>query len=384
MKVTKNLKNKGLLLIITIYLLIKIPFTIKNNILFTNIVNPIFWICIFIYVILDMKKGYFRFNINRKYCVPAIIISFINICIYFYLGFIFGFSKSMYKHSIYAMLQNFVIQLFPIIGLEFTRELIMARNKNKFLILYITVLLILLELNFNTIINLIINKEELFKYICSTIIPIIASSILYTYLALKSCYIFNLIYRIFTIAVILIMPIIPKLDWFVLGSLKLLSIVVIYLLFKYELIKEKSIKKKRTDFYAKITYLLALTLAVMLICFMLGSFKYEPISILSNSMQPKFGIGDVVIFEKLSEAELKEIPIGAIIVYSVNEKNIVHRVVDIIKTNGEILYKTKGDRNNLPDANLVQIEKIQGIYKLHLKYIGFPSVCLYYFFNLER
>ena len=165
MKVTKNLKNKGLLLIITIYLLIKIPFTIKNNILFTNIVNPIFWICIFIYVILDMKKGYFRFNINRKYCVPAIIISFINICIYFYLGFIFGFSKSMYKHSIYAMLQNFVIQLFPIIGLEFTRELIIARNKNKFLILYITVLLILLELNFNTIINLIINKEELFKYL---------------------------------------------------------------------------------------------------------------------------------------------------------------------------------------------------------------------------
>ena len=180
------------------------------------------------------------------------------------------------------------------------------------------------------------------------------------------------------------MPIIPKLDWFVLGSLKLLSIVVIYLLFKYKLIKEKSIKKKRTDFYAKITYLLALTLAVMLICFMLESFKYEPISILSNSMQPKFGIGDVVIFEKLSEAELKEIPIGSIIVYSVNEKNIVHRVVDIIKTKGEILYKTKGDRNNLPDANLVQIEQIQGIYKLHLKYIGFPSVCLYYFLNLER
>ena len=79
----KQLKNKGLLLILTIYLLIKTYFTINNNILFINIINPLFWTCVFAYVILDMKKGYFRFNINKKYCVPAIIISFINIAIYF-------------------------------------------------------------------------------------------------------------------------------------------------------------------------------------------------------------------------------------------------------------------------------------------------------------
>ena len=81
----KHLKNKALLLILTVYLLIKIPFTIKNYNLFTNIINPLSWTCIFVYVILDMKKGYFRFNINKKYCVLAIIISFINIAIYFLL-----------------------------------------------------------------------------------------------------------------------------------------------------------------------------------------------------------------------------------------------------------------------------------------------------------
>ena len=379
----KHLKNKALLLILTVYLLIKIPFTIKNYNLFTNIINPLSWTCIFVYVILDMKKGYFRFNINKKYCVPAVIISFINIAIYFCLGFTLGFSKSLYNHNIIAILQNFITQLLPIISIEFTRELIIARSKdNKPLIIYITILLILLEINSHTIINLLTNREEMFKYICSTIIPLIASNILYTYLTLKCTYIATLIYRIFNTAVILLLPIIPNLDWFGVGSLSLLSIIVIYLLFKYKLIKENtSVRKKIKDFYAKLSYIVTLILSIFLICFMMGVFKYEPISILSNSMEPKFSACDVVIIEKLSESELKEIPIGTIIAYTVNKQNVIHRVVDIVKIDDTVFYQTKGDNNNSPDANLVQIEQIRGIYKTHIKYIGFPSVWLYYFFN---
>ena len=244
----KCLKNKGLLLIITIYLLIKIFFTINNNILFTNVINPIFWACILIYAVLDMKNGYIRFNVNKKYCIPTIMISFINIIIYFYLGLILGFSKSLYNHSITAILQNFIIQLLPLISIEFVRELIVARNKdNKLIIIYITTLLILLEVNFSTLINLTISREEMFKYVCSTIIPLIFSNILYTYLTLKCSYIVTLTYRSFNKIIILISPIIPNLDWFIAGTLNLLSILAIYLIFKYKLIKENSIKKKRQN-----------------------------------------------------------------------------------------------------------------------------------------
>ena len=304
----------------------------------------------------------------------------------FYSGFILGFSKSLYNHNIIAILKNFITQLFPIIGLEFAREIIIARNKeNKPLTLYITILLILLEMNFYTITNLLANREEMFEYICSTIIPLIACNILYTYLTLKCTYIVTLIYRIFNTIVILLLPIIPNFDWFAMGSLSLLSTIIIYLLFKYKLIKENtSVKKKRKDYYAKLSYTVTLILSIFLICFMLGIFKYEPISILSNSMEPKFSACDVVIIKKLSESELKEIPIGTIIAYTVNKQNIIHRVVDKVKVDDIVFYQTKGDNNNLPDANLVQIEQIQGIYKMHIKYIGFPSVWLYYFFNQER
>ena len=114
---------------------------------------------------------------------------------------------------------------------------------------------------------------------------------------------------------------------------------------------------------------------------MIGVFRYEPISILSNSMEPTYSRGDVVIFKKLNNNELADIQIGQIIVYSVGEKNIAHRVVNVIKQNNSAKYQTKGDSNNANDMNLVEINQIQGVYVFHIKYLGFPSIWLYEYFN---
>ena len=379
----KHLKNKALLLILTVYLLIKIPFTIKNYNLFTNIINPLSWTCIFIYVILDMKKGYFRFNINKKYCVPAIIISFINIAIYFCLGFTLGFSKSLYNHNIIAILQNFITQLLPIISIEFTRELIIARSKdNKPLIIYITILLILLEINSHTIINLLTNREEMFKYICSIIVPLIICNVLYMYFILNDACVIALNYRILGNLCMLLVPIFPNVDWYVKGSTGILLPIFMYLLFKYKFVKEKKdTRKRRENFFTKFNYVVTFVLAVILVCFMQGIFKYEPICILSNSMIPTYKQGDVVIFKKKSGYELSNIPKNSIIVYTKDDKNIAHRVISIVKANDSVLYQTKGDSNNMPDMDLVSIEQIKGVYVFHIKYIGWPSVWLYNYFN---
>lgn len=117
------------------------------------------------------------------------------------------------------------------------------------------------------------------------------------------------------------------------------------------------------------------------ICFSLGLFKYEPITILSNSMTPIFNKADIVIYKKLNEKELNNIKINDIIIYTMEDKNIIHRVINIIKETGTIKYQTKGDSNDVPDTKLVEINQIKGIYVFHIKYIGFPSVWLYEYFN---
>ena len=220
-------KNNKLLILITIYIVISISLIIKYNTFYTNVLNPLLSLCIIIYF------RNIRFCKNRKYYIYIVVISCIHVIIYFYLGFIFGFSKSPYNHGIIDILKNIIIQILPIISVEMIRAFILNTNKNNKLIhILITILLILVEIKYNILIDLFQNKEEFFKYICSTILPLIASGILCTYLALKGSYSLSLVIRITNKLIVLILPILPNLDWFVTGTFNILSPVLIFLLFK--------------------------------------------------------------------------------------------------------------------------------------------------------
>ena len=152
--------------------------------------------------------------------------------------------------------------------------------------------------------------------------------------------------------------------------------------------KEKNKVKKKyyifSNTFSKISYIITLILSITLICFMLGVFKYEPIVILSNSMKNTFSRGDAIIYKKLTDSQLKQIPLYSIIVYTIGEQNVAHRIVSITKENDIVFYQTKGDSNNVPDTFLVTPNQIKGVYVFHIKYIGFPSVWLHDYFNIEN
>ncbi len=372
----RYLKNKNIIIILVVYIFAEIILQVKNYSLYINI-NPIFWGIILAYLIYEIKRNYIRFNTDRKHYKYIIIIIVLHVLAYIYLGNTFGFSKSPYKHEIIPILKNAFLMIFPIISIEIARGVFVNRNKNnKLAIAGITVLLILAQINYYLLVNFNLNKEGLFKYICGEILPLTSYNILYTYLVLKSSYLITIIFRVFIKLLLLLLPILADLDWFMLGTFGIILPVVIYILFKYIFNKEKEAKKKYTIF-AKISYILTLSLCIILTCFMLGMFKYQAITILSNSMDPIFGPSDVVIYKKLEKNNLQEIQVGDIIIYSVENQNIVHRVVDVIEEDGVIKYQTKGDNNNTPDSKLVDISQIKGIYLFSIKYFGLPSVWLY-------
>ncbi len=379
----RYVKNKDLLAIITIYIFITIILMINRYQLYANIINPLFWLFILAYMIFNLKKNYVRFPTNKRYFIYMIVISCIHVLFFFYLGFIFGFFKSPYSHTILSILKNIIIQILPIVSIEIARGIIATNNKNnKIVLVFLTTLLILVECNYNKLINLFPQKEQFFKYICESVLPLIACNILYTYLTLKGSYKLPLVYRFFNRFITLVLPILPNINWFANGALCILSPTIIYLLFKYQFAKEREdIRKKQKNTFEKISYAVALIISITLICFMLGVFRYEPITILSNSMYPTFSRGDVIIFEKLNDIQLGTINEDNIIIYTIGDKNIAHRIVNKIIENGDVSYQTKGDYNNAPDINLVKIEQIKGVYVFHIKYIGFPSIWLYEFLN---
>ena len=372
----RYLKNRNLLLVIIIYVFITTNLIILNSRIYTNFINPLFWGGIIIYLIINRKKNYIRFDKNKKYFKYMVIITCIHVIIYLYLGFILGFSE---KRNNY----NFIATIIPIIGIEMARNVIATSNKsNKIVLIFTTILFALVELKYNILVNLYPYKEPFFEYTCETILPLIAFNSLYTYLTLKGSFAIPLVYRIFVRLMSLVLPIYSNADWFIIATIGILFPVIIYALFRYKFAnKNDDIREKKQKCYNKISFAVIFIFCINLVLFMIGVFQYEPITILSNSMKPNFERGDVVIFKKMNEKELKQIPINEIIIYSVGEQNIAHRIVDKIEENDTVIYLTKGDNNNVSDKVAVQIDQIKGKYVFHIKYIGFPTVWLYEYFN---
>ncbi len=369
-----NIKSKGIIVILICYLFLKISISIYNNPIFTNIVNPLFWGILLAFMIYDIKRHNIKSSVNKRLYFFIFFISSIEQIIYFYIGVHFGFGKSPYSHSVLSIIENSIIQILPIIGVEIARFLILTKNKNnKILRILLTILLIIIEINYTDLVYS--NREEVFRYICSVILPIIANNMLCTYLSLNGSYILNLIYRILGSVILILAPIVPNVNWFLTGSTGILFPAIIYFIFRYEFVRSKKSTMKTN--LEKISYSISFLMLSLIVLFFVGVFKYEPIAILSNSMFETFEKGDVVIFKKVSDDELRKIPQNAIIVYSIQNQNIVHRVVNRIEDNGNVMYQTKGDNNNCADPELVSVNQIKGIYVFHLKYLGFPTIWLY-------
>ena len=91
-------------------------------------------------------------------------------------------------------------------------------------------------------------------------------------------------------------------------------------------------------------------------------FGIKRFTIISGSMEPNISVNDLVIIKKVEKSEIKK---GDIISFKINGEIITHRVINIeTDTNGEILYTTQGDANNIQDYNKITFENIEG------KYIG--------------
>ena len=232
----------------------------------------------------------------------------------------------------------------------------------------ITIIIITSEINFKAL--FLSHNIDYFQYFISIIIPIIIENMLFTYLTLNSNYKIPIIIKLFNEVPIILLPDIPYSNWFITGSFSIIKVLIIYYIFKYFIYSKRVIKHSLR--FLMITNALTIIVSILIVLFMLGFFKYQSIAILSNSMNPIFRRGDVVIYKK-DENILK----GDIIVFKNENQIIVHRVVNVY----EDYYVTKGDANNTVDYIKIKKEDIKGVYQFHIKYLGYPSIWLNEFFN---
>lgn len=93
--------------------------------------------------------------------------------------------------------------------------------------------------------------------------------------------------------------------------------------------------------------------------------------ILSGSMEPELKVGGMAITKLIDVDQVKE---GDIISFKINNLRITHRVIEVSKSGGKPVFRTKGDANEEPDPYAI-IPKTDKVPKViaHIPYFGYIS-----------
>lgn len=93
-------------------------------------------------------------------------------------------------------------------------------------------------------------------------------------------------------------------------------------------------------------------------------------TILSDSMTPKFKAGDLIIESPVAD-RADELAVGTVITFQANNGLVTHRIVQVENTDTGVSYRTQGDANNVIDQTPVKPEDIVGVYSWRIPSAGY-------------
>lgn len=370
-------------LILIFIILFKI-FIINHYRNLIDIVSIIFWIFIFIIFLLKFKLPKDK-NYYKSATIRLVIICLMALVIMIYaIGLITGFTEFVYSHKLVKIIKNVLPVILLIVPQELIRYIIAKTTQDDIKpIAFYTLLIIIL----NTVMEIsffsFYSGEQIFLFVFTKFLPLVADQLLYSYLAYNVSYVPSLILRIPFETYYYILPFFPSLGDYVTSVVYIMFPYIIYInVNKYMSYKEKNKNylRKMSNTILSLPILVFLIIVVILVS---GIFRIQLLAIGSNSMVPEYARGDAIIIEKYTKEEINQIQVGDIIVYKHNDIIVTHRVVKMSKSKDDIIFKTKGDNNEIEDGFNVHTSDVIGIVKRKIKYLGYPTIILSEFMNKE-
>ena len=339
-------------------------------------------ISIFLLVVLFIFRGVFGFEKDKhrhtKDFLMEVIIFLISFFILYYL---FGIIITFYANNNYYTLLGIVDSIIPALMYtvlkEYFRYMIMCKSEgSKLLFITTVVMFVLLDTttalyyrNFGT-------NYNVFLFIALTLLPAISSNLILCYYTTRVGYKPLVLYSSVMAVYKYLLPILPNPNEYLTSIISF--IVPIALGYRFYKITNKEHEREITTDYRnkKIRPLILSTIIVIvLVYFTSGYFHYWAIAVGSGSMSPKINKGDVVLIEKI-DGKYQTLQKGQVIAFKYDGIIIVHRLINIIKDEGQYYFYTKGDANAKADNYMVREDMVIGIVNHKVPYIGIPTVWL--------
>lgn len=344
---------------------------------YSYVVKPLIWIFIGI-ITYFFFKGDVIPNLKHKkevsFCV--IVTTLIYFAIYFCMGYVKGFAHNPYDYTLKGIINNLWIFVPIVIVKEYVRYYMINNSSQKRILLnalLISILFTLIDLNIYKFGSYFSSSLNAFEFVIQTLIPSLITNLYLTYISYYASYKAALIYTFIPQFLMYVLPILPDLD---LATISLLNSIIpffSYIYINYLINKlDKTLDRRDNKTVGIKGWILMILFIIFMVLFGLGVFNIKPLVIASNSMLPKIRKGDIVIIKDIDVNKIKK---GDVIRYKMDGYYVVHRVV-LIRTDekGKREFVTKGDNNNDVDLFSVKEYQVDGIVKLDIPYLGYPTL----------
>lgn len=358
---------KKIYILDVIVLIILIINSIIYNFLNTN--NMIL-LLITILIIFKLLLGYEKDN--HRYTKTIILDLIVILLIYFIIYYLIGVLTKFAKPSYFMQIKIIIPIILIILLKEFLRyQMLIKSNNNKLLLILSNIVFILFDIT-NSI-YIINSRIDLIVLITTIIIPSISNNIFLSYLSLNTGYKPNMLYLLILTIYPYVVLLIPNPSIYIITIINFIFPII--LTYRYYLFFNKknsivSYKKNSNSAYPIITSIIV----IILIYFVSGYFNHQAIVIVSDSMNPVFYKGDIVIIKK--DLDYQDYREGDILAHQKGNNIVIHRIIKIINYKNEITLYTKGDANSIADNYKIVQEDIVGKMIYKIPYIGYPTVWL--------
>ena len=350
----------------------------KINIVYLYVINPLFWILLSVLLFFTLGKNYDNKKLRNSIIQYTTVAVLSYIIIYLLSGLFVTFGKNPYNTTLNGLIKNLWITGVAIGAREYIRYKLLNnvydRDKVKFAVL-ISAVYILIDIEFRRFIGQPVAALTIVKYISQVIVPSIAENILFSYTAINSNCLPAIMYKLITKLYYWLSPILPNSPWAMTSIIDTVIPTILFLYIRYEKVKLKPIKDRRTIIDTNPGSIIPLIIAIILaIWFALGIFPIKPVAVATGSMEKELYTGDVVIIKKCNS---NDVNVGEIIEYKMEGYTVIHRVVEKRQRSGNFYFITKGDNNNAPDIEEVREDQLIGKVIFKIKYIGYPAISLH-------
>jgi signal peptidase len=372
-------------LLAAVYLLINLglPHIPISSLAKTYVVQPILWgLLAWAILVLPRYRSVGGLRIKATIIRLALIIGFFQLVLYVIGGLFSSFGTSPYSFTPTGILINLAFVGSMLVGMELSRAWLINRLGKKHTLLavaFVAVLYTMLSLPLARITGLRLELTSI-TYVNSTVLPILAENLLASFLALLGGPVAAIAYRGMLQAFWWFSPTLPNLPWAFKGLIGVVvPIVGLVVANTLRTSRPRHRQARREGEGSLAGWVVTTIVAVAIIWFAVGLFPVQPTTVISGSMRPTLDVGDVVIIAKVSADTIKP---GDIIQFREAKRiTTVHRVVEIQKIEGNMVFITQGDGNREPDASPVLAANVVGKVIFNIPKVGWAAIAVKEFFR---